>query len=245
MDYIKKSFKKIVLPTIFFVVILFFITIILTGLKRGLVNLDVRGFWGFNYPHSMPNPEHYTYLDELVDGVNMILQLVFIMGFRRYCLKKLNGEAFCWKDVFCFWTTPKLFFGALLCEYVFAFVISLAGVANAVNMIFNSSFLAVIGVFYLAISVGFIVFGVFLWLTPYIYSANIGKGIGYAFGNSFSVAKKYFWKILMLIVALKIIEMLVLFVDVLFEMLVGITLGYYILKKEQLIENNSQLINQE
>ena len=49
----------------------------------------------------------------------------------------------------------------------------------------------------------------------------------------------------MLIVALKIIEMLVLFVDVLFEMLVGITLGYYILKKEQLIENNSQLINQE
>ncbi len=253
MNYIKKSFKKIFLPIIFLVVILFLISIVLTGLKRGLVNLNVRGFWGFDYPHPMPNPENYTYFDELVDAVQMILQLILIMGFRRYCIKKLNEEACSRKDIFCFWVKPKLFFSALLCEYVPTLVISFVKVgAGAVTML-NTFFLAVIGVFGLAVSIGFTVLGVFLWLTPSIYSVNIEKGIRYAFGNSFSVAKKYFWKILIVIVVVEIIKMLVsvipfvsiLFVSVLIEMLTGIIFGYYILEKELLIENTNQPINQE
>ncbi len=253
MNYIKQSLKKVFIPVLIFAFVSMLLTLVLTGIKRGLVNLEVRGFWGFKYPDPMPNPENYTYIDELIDIIDMILNLVLIVGVRRYCIKKLNEEACSRKDIFCFWVKPKLFFSALLCEYVPTLVISFVKVgAGAVTML-NTFFLAVIGVFGLAVSIGFTVLSVFLWLTPSIYSVNIEKGIRYAFGNSFSVAKKYFWKFLIVIVVVEIIKMLVsvipfvsiLFISVLIEMLTGIIFGYYILEKEQLIENTNHPVNQE
>lgn len=166
MDYIKQSLKKIFIPVLVYSLAGLLLTLFLTGLKRGLVNLDVRGFWGFNYPSSMPfHPENYTYIDELINIINTLLNLTLIIGFRRYCIKKLNEESCNTKEAF-FFGNPKCFLRALLCEYAPSLVTSKIDFVYAFSILSVSM---VIGIPSLSFNIGFTILGVYFWLTPYIY----------------------------------------------------------------------------
>lgn len=260
MNNINQSLKKIFKPVLIYSFVLVLFTFVMTGLKMGLVNLDVRRFWSFEYPRAMPNPENYTYIDEAFNIALVFFSLIVTVGMRRYCIKKLNNESCDKKDVFLFFTKPKSFFCAFLCEYVPSILITWAGSLIASNLFFYPFLFTIkyrLKPFVYALV--FVLLGVLVWLVPYIYSVNNTKPVKYAFGNSFSITPKYFWKIFGLITMIIVMDVIayafayfsddynipfnsiISFVLMLAETSASMLLGYNILKNENMIEEADQI----
>ncbi len=214
MNYIKKSFKKIFLPILIFCAAFSAFDWLIEWVAS-LVYwhfADEKGLFQANmldYLSMMDMTNNW--LVTLMSLLGMLVTAPLSMGLYSFCFARLRGEPTSIRSLFDFYTSPKRFFGSFVAKNLAAaaVVVVAAVISMSIGLFLSfaaedsGSAAAVVGATMVigAISaIAAIVIILFFFFTEYGYALFPEDGVINAVRNSFALIKRYWLKVLGIII---------------------------------------------
>ena len=214
MNYIKQSFKKIFLPILIFCAVFTAFDMLVNWLSMSL-------YWHFFCENNMLQGNLFDFL-ELIDMTNnwlvtlisllgMLVTAPLTMGLYSFCFARLRGETPKIRSLFDFYTSPKRFFGSFAAKNLVAAAVAVATGVISMSIGLFLSFAAEDSGSAAAVTLASMVIGIivmlvtavitfFFFFTEYGYALFPEDGVINAVRNSFAMAKRYWLKIVGIIV---------------------------------------------
>ncbi len=209
MDYIKHSFKKIFLPLLIVYAVfavadlaIDWVTVFVYGLITDETVMMQMNFLDYL---SMLNSAN-NWFTVLLSLFGLLIFAPITMGLYSFCFARLRGETPKIRSLFDFYTSPKRFFGAFAAKNLVAAAVAIAAAVISMSIGLFLSFAAedngtasavilasmVIGAIVMLVTA---VITLFFFFTEYGYAIFPEDGVINAVRNSFAMAKRYWLKI--------------------------------------------------
>lgn len=220
MNYIKKSFKKIFLPILIvyaiFVVADWVMEWLAAFLYQFVADDATAKIMSFTDYVAMLNASDNWYNNFWSVLVLLLVSPLYI-GLYRFCFARLRGENPKIRSMFDFYTSPKRFFGSFVAKNLVAAAVAVAAAVISMSIGLFLSFAAedngsAAAVTLATMAIGAIVAIVsavimlFFFFTEYGYALFPEDGVINAVRNSFAMAKRYWLKIVGIMVLKAVIN---------------------------------------